>query len=126
MALALAAPACGDDGNGDEAPEASAEIVSPTGDEPVGESITAVVKIEGFDGRLRFTMDRGQFDFPRFSGPAGRLARKLGVDGQYSPATEPRITYRNLPPGEHVLTVALVDADYTETIASDSVAFTVE
>ena len=140
LAALFALSGCGDEGDGAEAPEPSVEFVAPTGEDPVGGTITAVVAIEGFEidpeapgdpnqdgtGHLRFTMDRGQFDFPEFSGANGRLARKLGVDGQYSPATGPRITYRGLPPGEHRLIVDLVNNDYSPTEVSDKLAFTVE
>ena len=133
------AAGCGSD-EGDEAPESSVEIVAPTGDEELGGTVTAVVLVEGFEidpeamggpnvegeGHLRFTMDRGQFDFPDHSGANGRLARKLGVDGQYSPATEPRITYRGLPPGDHRLIVDLVNNDYSTTGVADAITFTVE
>jgi hypothetical protein len=138
---ALALAGCGD-GEGDEdpdGPEPEVEFVAPKGDE-LRSTVTAVVEVEGFEidpdalgeapvegvGHLRFTMDRGQFDFPEHSGANGALARKLGVDGQYSPATEPTITYRGLPPGEHRLTVALVGNDHEPVGASDSITFTVE
>lgn len=138
---ALVAPAaCGDDGGGGERPEPSVEFVAPANDDPLDNTVTAVVAIEGFEidpdalggpnedgvGHLRFTMDRGQFDFPEHSGANGRLARELGVDGQYSPATEPRITYRDLPPGDHTLIVDLVNNDYSVTGVSERISFTVE
>ena len=59
-------------------------------------------------------------------GPNGKLAEQLGVDGQYSPSTEPTITYDGLPAGEHTLTVDLVNNDHTETGTSATVTFTVE
>lgn len=139
IAALLPLGGCGGGEAGDEGSEPSVEFVAPTGDE-VDSTVTAVVAIEGFEidpealggpneegvGHLRFTMDRGQFDFPEYSGANGGLARKLGVDGQYSPATEPRITYVDLPPGDHRLIVDLVNNDYSVTGVSDSISFTVE
>ena len=140
VALAMVA-GCGDDEDGsDDTPEPSVEIVTPSEDEGLDNTVTAVVEVEEFEidpdalgdrpiegiGHLRFTMDRGQFDFPEFSGPNGRLARRLGVDGQYSPATEPRITYHDLPPGDHRLIVDLVGNDYKPIGVTDTISFTVE
>ncbi len=53
-------------------------------------------------GHLHFQMDKGKFDFPKYSGANGQLAVKLGVAGTYSPAVKPTITYRNLPKGKHM------------------------
>jgi hypothetical protein len=47
------------------------------------------------------------FDFPRYSGPNGVLAERLGAAGSYSPATRPEIFYRGLPPGFYRLIVSL-------------------
>lgn len=55
------------------------------------------------------------FDFPRFSGPNGLLAQRLGVEGQYSPATEPQIYYHNLPKGLFRLIIVLAQNDGTGT-----------
>jgi hypothetical protein len=55
------------------------------------------------------------FDFPRFSGPNGILAARLGTEGQYSPATEPQIYYHNLPQGLFRLVIALAQNDGTPT-----------
>jgi hypothetical protein len=46
-------------------------------------------------------------DFPRYSGPNGILAERIGTAGSYSPATRPEIYYRGLPPGFFRLTVTL-------------------
>ena len=136
----LLAAGCGDEGKDEGGAEPSVEFVAPTEDDGLDNTVTAVVEIKGFEldpdalgdppvdgvGHLRFTMDRGQFDFPEFSGPNGRLARKLGVDGQYSPATEPRITYRDLPPGDHRLIVDLVGNDYEPIGVTEVISFSVE
>jgi hypothetical protein len=46
-------------------------------------------------------------DFPRYSGPNGILAERIGTAGSYSPATRPEIFYHELPPGFYRLTVTL-------------------
>ena len=38
------------------------------------------------------------FDKPEFAGPNGVLGERLGVTGNYSPATRPEIFYHRLPP----------------------------
>lgn len=47
------------------------------------------------------------FDFPRYAGPNGVLAERIGTAGSYSPATRPEIFYRDLPPGFYRLIVNL-------------------
>jgi len=47
------------------------------------------------------------FDFPRYSGPNGVLAERIGSNGSYSPATRPEIYYRELPAGFYRLVVTL-------------------
>lgn len=47
------------------------------------------------------------FDFPRYSGPNGVLAVRVGSNGSYSPATRPEIYYRELPAGFYRLVVTL-------------------
>jgi hypothetical protein len=47
------------------------------------------------------------FDFPRYSGPNGVLAERIGTTGSYSPATRPEIFYRGLKPGFYRLVVNL-------------------
>lgn len=47
------------------------------------------------------------FDFPRYAGPNGVLAERIGTEGSYSPATRPEIFYRDLPPGFYRLIVTL-------------------
>jgi hypothetical protein len=46
-------------------------------------------------------------DFPRFAGPNGILAERLGTDGSYSPATRPEIFYHRLQAGFYRLIVTL-------------------
>lgn len=47
------------------------------------------------------------FDFPRYSGPNGVLAERIGSSGSYSPATRPEIYYHDLRPGFYRLVVTL-------------------
>jgi hypothetical protein len=47
------------------------------------------------------------FDYPRYSGPNGVLAERIGSTGSYSPGTRPEIFYRGLPPGFYRLIVNL-------------------
>lgn len=47
------------------------------------------------------------FDFPRYAGPNGVLAERIGSDGSYSPATRPEIYYHDLPAGFYRLVIAL-------------------
>ena len=47
------------------------------------------------------------FDFPRYAGPNGVLAERIGTTGSYSPATRPEIFYRGLKPGFYRLIVNL-------------------
>jgi len=69
-------------------------------------------------------MDKGKFDFPKYSGANGQLAVKLGVAGTYSPAVKPTITYRNLPKGKHMLEVYLAGNNH-ENGKSSTIKFTV-
>jgi hypothetical protein len=47
------------------------------------------------------------FDYPRYSGPNGVLAERIGSAGSYSPATRPEIYYHELRPGFYRLVVTL-------------------
>jgi hypothetical protein len=47
------------------------------------------------------------FDFPRYAGPNGVLAARIGASGSYSPATRAEIYYRELPAGFYRLVVTL-------------------
>lgn len=55
------------------------------------------------------------FDFPQFAGPNGVLAERVGVAGQYSPATAPEIYYHSLPLGLYRLVITLARNDGTPT-----------
>jgi hypothetical protein len=47
------------------------------------------------------------FDYPRYSGPNGVLAERIGTAGSYSPGTRPEIFYHDLPPGFYRLILNL-------------------
>jgi hypothetical protein len=66
-------------------------------------------------GHLHFMLDGGKFDYPRYSGPNGALAKKLGVAGSYSPAVMPEIAYSHLPPGRYTLICMLANNNHTPT-----------
>jgi hypothetical protein len=66
-------------------------------------------------GHLHFMLDDGKFDHPRYSGPNGALAKKLGVAGSYSPAVAPNISYSHLPPGRYTLVCMLANNNHTPT-----------
>ena len=115
-------------------------FASPTDGQTVNGPVRVRVNLEGFEidpenvgkqpqegkGHLHFTMDGGKFDKPMYSGANGKLAVKLGVDGKYSPAVAPEITYRKLPPGEHTLEVHLANNDHSDTGTMAETTFTVE
>ena len=153
---ALAVAGCGDDknddttagstqapaaeGSGNGAPSAKVEFLTPTDGATTGDEVTAKVKLTNFEldpnavgkspdpgkGHLHFQMDGGRFDIPENSGENGKLAKKLGVDGKYSPSVTPTITYRNLPPGKHELEVYLANNNHTDTGVEAENEFTVK
>ena len=55
------------------------------------------------------------FDYPRYAGPNGIIAERIGTTGSYSPATRPEIFYRDLPPGFYRLIVNLAQNNGTTT-----------
>jgi hypothetical protein len=55
------------------------------------------------------------FDYPRYSGPNGILAERIGSAGSYSPGTRPEIFYRGLPPGFYRLILNLAQNSGTTT-----------
>jgi hypothetical protein len=62
-------------------------------------------------GRLK----GASMDFPKYAGPNGILAERLGTDGNFSPATRPEIFYHELPPGFYRLTVTLAQNNLAVT-----------
>lgn len=111
------------------APGAKVEFRAPKEGSTVASTFTARVKLTNFTldakdvgkaarqgyGHLHFVLDKGKFDTPKYSGANGKLARKLGVVGSYSPAVAPRITYTRIPPGQHKLEVYLANNDHADT-----------
>jgi hypothetical protein len=74
-------------------------------------------------------MDRGKYDFPKYSGANGKLAVKLGVQGKYSPSVNNKVIYSGLPKGKHRVTVFLVKNDhsnYRNRGARKTITFTVK
>jgi len=55
------------------------------------------------------------FDFPRFAGPNGVLAERIGSAGSYSPATRPEIYYHDLRSGFYRLVITLAENDGSPT-----------
>jgi hypothetical protein len=55
------------------------------------------------------------FDFPKYAGPNGVLAERIGTAGSYSPATRPEIYYHGLKPGFYRLVIALAQNDGSTT-----------
>lgn len=127
-------------GSGPASPEATVTITSPRPGATVGPRFTATVDLARFviepraiggapvagRGHLHFQLDGGRFDVPRHAGPNGTAAEQLGVDGKYSPAVRPEITYRRIPPGRHRLVVFLANHDHTDTGVRAAVEFEVE
>jgi len=55
------------------------------------------------------------FDFPKYAGPNGVLAERIGSAGSYSPATRPEIYYHDLLPGFYRLVINLAQNDGSTT-----------
>ena len=133
VAAAFVLAACG----GSDEPSVS--FVQPKEGERLTSPMVARVEIEHFEidpsaidhpkesghGQVRFEMDGGKYDVSRYATNAADLARQAGGPGRYSLTLTPSISYRNLPPGRHTLTVKLVNNDGTETGAKDSVTFNI-
>jgi hypothetical protein len=151
----IAAAGCGDDDNDKtsttsstksmttevvDAPGASVRFASPKDGSTQNGTVSARVSVSNFklaaasvgqkakqgEGHLHFSMDGGKYDQPKYSGANGKLAVKLGVQGKYSPAVTPTITYKKLPPGEHELEVYLANNDHSDTGVEAKTSFTVK
>jgi hypothetical protein len=115
------------------------KFVAPKAGATKGTTVTFAVKLTNFKldakdvgkrkkantGHLHFQMDGGKFDYPKYSGPNGILAKKLGIAGLYSPSVTPSITYKHLPPGAHTLVVFLANNDHSPVGVKTSIKFTV-
>jgi hypothetical protein len=122
-------------------PGAAVRIVSPRPGALLGKRFTVRVEVSGFRlqhspsapvpaserdvGHLEFQLDGGRYDEPRFAGVNGRLGLEQAVNGFYSPAYAPRITYRRIPAGPQVLLVRLADPAGVATRVSARVRFRV-
>jgi hypothetical protein len=109
------------------APKATIKFVTPKAGATEQGAVTATVALTNFkiapqavgqaprpgEGHLHFKMDEGKYDYPKYSGKNGLIAKQLGVTGHYSPSLAPNITYKNLPPGKHVLEVYLANNNHT-------------
>ncbi len=56
------------------------------------------------------------FDYPRYSGPNGVLAERIGSAGSYSPGTRPEIYYHDLRPGFYRLILNLAQNSGATTL----------
>ena len=122
------------------APKPTIRFVAPKNGETFTGAVKAKVALTNFQiapqavgqaprpgqGHLHFVMDGGKFDFPKYSGPNGLIAKKLGVTGHYSPALAPKITYKNLPPGKHTLEVDLANNNHTKVGVQAKITFTLK
>jgi hypothetical protein len=119
------------------APRPTVRFVTPKQDATFSGAVKAKVALTNFQiapqavgqaprpgqGHLHFRMDGGKFDYPKYSGPNGLIAKKLDVTGHYSPALSPVITYKHLPPGKHKLEVYLANNNHTNVGIEAEVAF---
>jgi hypothetical protein len=122
------------------APKGSVRFLAPNKDAKTGSTVSAKVALKNFQinartvgqaprpgqGHLHFKLDEGKFDYPKYSGKNGFLGKKLGVNGTYSPALTPAITYSHLPPGKHELEVYLANNNHTNVGVEAKVEFTVK
>ena len=122
-------------------PKIGVAFVKPKpGSKAKGGTVVATVKLKNFTldpkavgkppqpgkGHLHFSMDKGKFDFPKYSGANGKLAKKLGVQGKYSPSVTKSITYKGLPKGKHTVSVQLANNDHSNAGATAKVSFKVQ
>jgi hypothetical protein len=120
-------------------PGSKVAFVTPHNGATMGSTVTAKVKLTHFRidpkavgqaprpgvGHLHFVLDGGKYDFVKYSGPNGKIGKQLGVNGKYSPALAPTITYAHLPAGKHQLGVILANNNHTSTGVTAGVSFTV-
>jgi hypothetical protein len=147
-ALAMAGCGSSDDkssssgasGGSGSTPKYEVKFLAPKDGAKTGSTMTAKIALKNFklspqtvgqaprpgQGHVHFTLDGGKFDFPKYSGPNGQLAKKLGVEGKYSPSVTPTITYKHLPPGKHHLGVYLANNNHTNVGVEAKVEFTVK
>ena len=117
----------------------SVRFVTPSAGAVTGSTVTFRVALRNFvidpadvgkrnkahRGHLHFQLDGGKFDYPKYSGPNGSLAKTLGIAGTFSPAIAPVIVYKHLPAGPHTLTVFLANNDHSAEGANATIHFRV-
>jgi len=120
-------------------PGSKVAFVTPDNGATMGSTVTAKVKLTHFRidpkavgqaprpgvGHLHFVLDGGKYDYVKYSGPNGKIGKQLGVNGKYSPALAPTITYTHVPAGKHTLGVILANNNHTSTGVTAGVHFTV-
>jgi hypothetical protein len=130
----------GSSGSSSSTPKGSVKLLAPKNGAKTGSTVKAKVALKNFklapqsvgqaprpgEGHLHFRMDGGKLDYPKYSGPNGQLAKKLGVQGKYSPSVTPNITYTHLPSGKHTLEVYLANNNHTNVGVETKVHFTVK
>jgi hypothetical protein len=123
-----------------QGPKVGVAFKKPKPNSKVGSKFTAVVTLSNFKldpkdvgkkpalgkGHLHFSLDGGKYDFPKYSGANGQLAKKLGTTGKYSPSVMPKITYKGIPKGKHTLKVELANNDHSPAGASATDTITVK
>jgi hypothetical protein len=122
---------------------AAAPTITSLTEKQSGKAVTVTVKTKNFTldpadvgktpkagkGHEHFAMDGGKYDYPKYSGPNGKLAQQLGIQGKYSPSVTNKVTYTGLPKGTHTVTVYLVrnnHANYPNAGAKKTITFTVK
>jgi hypothetical protein len=127
-------------GSSSSTPKGEVKLVAPKKGAKTGSTVKAKVTLKNFklapqavgqaprpgQGHLHFRMDGGKLDFPKYSGPNGQLAKKLGVQGKYSPSVTPNITYTHLPSGKHTLEVYLANNNHTNVGIETKISFTLK
>jgi hypothetical protein len=148
IVLAVVATGCGSDKKSSSTsasqtpsgPKIGVTFTKPKPREKLGTTVTATVHLTNFKldpkavgkppqpgkGHVHFSMDGGKFDYPKYSGANGVLAKKLGVTGKYSPSVTPTIKYKGLPKGKHTISVQLANNDHSNAGASAKVSFKVK
>jgi hypothetical protein len=123
-----------------QGPKVGVAFKKPKPNSKVGSKFTAVITLSNFTldpkdvgkapqlgkGHVHFSLDGGKYDFPKYSGENGKLAKKLGVTGKYSPSVTEEITYKGIPKGKHTLKVELANNDHSPAGASATDSFTVQ
>jgi hypothetical protein len=117
----------------------SVALLDPGAGEVVEGTVKATVAVRNFQlngatvglpnrpgqGYLRFVMDGGRYDAPRYSRADPALVAKTGARGHFSPAVLPTLRYVGLPAGRHTLAVYAVNNDGTAAGPRSTVSFQV-